>query len=332
MNAARGSVTSALPLVSVVIPTYNREDLVGRALKSVLRQTCRELEVIVVDDGSTDATPRIMAGVADPRVRYEVLEGNYGGAHARNVGIELARGEYVAFLDSDDYWLPDKLDKQLAVFREDEAVGVVCTSVYFGLPTRLVPSAEPVYSGEVFGRLVSGWCPATTSCVAVRRDLLSECRFDETLPGFHDYELWLGLALRTRFGALAEPLVVFEWNRSDRITSNVDRRLASLLMVEAKWRSEAVRRGLGDSFDAHFARWRRLLLQKRLMAAPRPPAWRERAAVFGEARRLSLSRPKLVALGVRLTVGDRAYAAAVRPLAERFKGIPRAPLEARIFA
>ena len=104
---------SDLPKVSVVIPTHDRAHLVGRAIRSVLAQTFQDFEIIVVDDCSVDNTKEVVQSLADSRIRYLRHEINRGGSAARNTGIGAARGEWIAFLDSDDEWLPKKLEKQL---------------------------------------------------------------------------------------------------------------------------------------------------------------------------------------------------------------------------
>lgn len=108
-------------LVSVIMPAYNCEAFIGMAMDSVRAQTCMNWELIVVDDCSTDATPRIVQDYAqkDPRIRCHQLAANQGAAAARNAATEMARGRYLAFLDSDDLWTPDKLEKQLAFMREN---------------------------------------------------------------------------------------------------------------------------------------------------------------------------------------------------------------------
>jgi glycosyltransferase involved in cell wall biosynthesis len=113
------------PLVSVVIAAFNAERFLAEAISSVLNQTHRELEVIVVDDGSTDSTASVVERSLDPRVRL-LRQPNKGVSMARNAGIEAARGEYVAFLDADDVWLPSKVERQLSVFRQHPAMGLVC--------------------------------------------------------------------------------------------------------------------------------------------------------------------------------------------------------------
>ena len=107
------------PTVSIIIPTYNRAHLIGRAIQSVLNQTYQNFEIIVVDDGSTDNTEEMIKEFQkhDKRIKYIRHEKNRGGAAARNTGIKVARGEYIAFQDSDDEWLPEKLEKQMDVFQ-----------------------------------------------------------------------------------------------------------------------------------------------------------------------------------------------------------------------
>ena len=113
--------------MSVIIPTYNRAHLVGRAIQSVIDQTFIGWELLLIDDGSTDDTEKVVKRFCDHRIRYLRHEVNKGAGAARNTGIRESSGEYIALLDSDDEWLPEKLDKQLNVFRRDKSgrLGVV---------------------------------------------------------------------------------------------------------------------------------------------------------------------------------------------------------------
>lgn len=117
------------PTVSVILPTYNRAHLLERAIQSVLDQTYPDFEIIVVDDASIDNTVNIIKGIINERIRYIRHEKNKGAAAARNTGIKLAKGKYIAFQDSDDEWLRDKLEKQIKIFETvSPEVGVVYTS------------------------------------------------------------------------------------------------------------------------------------------------------------------------------------------------------------
>lgn len=115
-----------LPLISVIIPTYNRGSLILGAVNSVLNQTYRNIELLVVDDCSTDNTSQILENLKDSRIKYIRLEKNSGACTARNKGIEYASGEFIAFNDSDDLWLPEKLERQLAFLKENNADIVLC--------------------------------------------------------------------------------------------------------------------------------------------------------------------------------------------------------------
>ena len=134
-----------MPKVSVVIPTYNRQRLVQDTIDSVLRQTFGDLELIVIDDGSTDDTRRVLQDRYGTRIRY-VYQENQGESAARNHGIALAGGEYVAFVDSDDLWHPQKLERQVEVFEADPGIGLGSTQAYWinyqGLRLRKTPDGQ----------------------------------------------------------------------------------------------------------------------------------------------------------------------------------------------
>ena len=116
--------------ISVVIPTHNRVDLLPRAIKSVLEQTYKDIEIVVVSDGSTDGTDEYMKQYADnPNVKYISYHPGRGGNYARNAGFDAAKGEFVAFLDDDDEWGPTKIEKQVALMEADEEVGLVYTGI-----------------------------------------------------------------------------------------------------------------------------------------------------------------------------------------------------------
>jgi glycosyltransferase involved in cell wall biosynthesis len=197
------------PRVSVVIPTYNRARLLVEAIDSVLAQNYPRLEVIVVDDGSTDETPAVVAGYGTA-VRF-FRQANAGAAHARNRGIELATGELVAFLDSDDLYLPGKLLEQARQFQADPALVMVYG--WFSIlddqgRTRL--GRRCGLSGRI-GRALLSRCmqgPVATPTVMVRRDALQAVGgFDETMHLSEDIDLWCRLARRGPVGLIPRVLV-----------------------------------------------------------------------------------------------------------------------------
>jgi len=197
-----------MPEVSVVIPAYNAAPYVGQAVESVLAQTFDDLEVIVVDDGSTDDTADVVGRVGKS-ARY-VHQPNSGVSAARNKGIAESSGRYVAFLDADDTWLPEKLDRQLEALAAGPAYGL-CHSAFIVSDVDLRPievrnrrpPGTPLESLLLEGNVVGS--PSTVIC---RRDLFDEAGgFDPDLSQCADWDMWVRLASLTPFTRLDEPLV-----------------------------------------------------------------------------------------------------------------------------
>jgi GT2 family glycosyltransferase len=196
-------------LVSVIVPTHNRGLLLEEAIRSVLAQTYPHREIIVVDDGSTDDTrSRVQKYV--PSVRY-IYQPNQGAAAARNTGIAHGRGEYVAFLDDDDLWLPRKLELQAKLLVENPRVGLVYTWRFLtDLEGRVLPQIQrPMHRGNVLGELLLA-CFVVPSVVMVRREWLDRIGlFDTGLRTGEDWDLWLRLAIAgCRFEVVPEVLVM----------------------------------------------------------------------------------------------------------------------------
>lgn len=202
------------PCVSVVMPTYNRAHLLPRAIGSVLAQTFSDFELLVVDDGSTDRTGEVVAGFKDGRIRVLRLDRNDGASRARNAGIQAARGAWVAFLDSDDEWLPRKLELQLTRLQEvndPRATVAYCLCEQDdGATKRTVPSSGVLPGGDVFDHLLRNQRPPTASAFVVKRSaLLNVGGFDENFPSSNDIDLWLRLAeARNHFLTVNEVLVI----------------------------------------------------------------------------------------------------------------------------
>jgi glycosyltransferase involved in cell wall biosynthesis len=195
--------------VSVVIPTYNHSAFIGRCIDSVLGQTVAAEEIIVVDDGSTDDTPRVLAEFGD-RIRY-VRQSNAGCGVARNTGISIARGEWIALLDSDDVWHPRKLELQLRLARANPEIGVVYGAMRLGLDPAVarVSASRQVARPELLDALLFSNCiTGSASCVLVRRRCFDDVgSFDRELRWAEDWDMWIRLAAKYEFGYVPEVLV-----------------------------------------------------------------------------------------------------------------------------
>lgn len=214
--------------VSVVIPTRDRLRMLERAVASVLNQTWRDFELIVVDDGSTES----VGGFHDPRVRVIRQDGR-GVAAARNAGIRAAGGEWIAFLDDDDEWLERKLDAQMALIAARPQTRAVQTrEIWMRRGRRVNP--RPVHEqpdGLILPRSLH-LCIVSPSSVMIHRAVFDEIGlFDESLPACEDYDLWLRLGLRHPVALVREPLIVKNGGRSDQLSAapGLDRyRIAAL--------------------------------------------------------------------------------------------------------
>ena len=257
---------AGVPLVTIVLPTCNRAHLLGRAMGSVLAQTHPDLELIVVDDGSTDGTREVVAGFADPRVRYLRHEHPGGPARARNAGITAAGpSRYLAFIDDDDEWLPNKLERQIAVFDQGppDLAAVGCGRVdYDGGQEVQTPDLRGLLFEDLLARRARGYGGAL---VLVRRfpgepDFL----FDPSLPCLEDADYTLRLARTRPLDFVPEPLVrvyrnhggVHVWNPAgmvagyDRMAEKYAAELATRPWVRSYYNYYAAR-GL-----AQLGRWR----------------------------------------------------------------------------
>jgi len=201
------------PTVSVIIPTYNRAHLIGRAIQSVLDQTYQDFEIIVVDDASTDNTEEVVSNFDDERIRYIRLKENSGGSAApRNTAIRTARGEYIAFQDSDDEWLPEKLEKQMRLFEiQPLEVGVVYTGFWkiWGHRKIYIPSPGITRKeGNIHDGLLAQNFVAAPVAVVRKECFRKVGGFDEELPTLMDWELWIRISKCYRFRCIDEPLVI----------------------------------------------------------------------------------------------------------------------------
>jgi glycosyltransferase involved in cell wall biosynthesis len=198
-------------LISVVLPAYNAAEYIAQAIESVIRQSWTDWELIIVNDGSRDNTNDIIVSfLKDERIRL-VTQENGGVSRARNRGIQLARGNWIAFLDADDIWLPEKLKKQMVVVKKYPEVGVCGTSMEtIGRDSRTIHSfPEEDFFGHASRKLVMGSLSFPLSSGLVRRELFEKTGgFDEQITSFsEDFDFWLRASLISPFYKIGETLI-----------------------------------------------------------------------------------------------------------------------------
>lgn len=238
-GAISGKDRNNQPLVSVVIPTHDRPNLLERAVRSVLDQTYGELELIVVDDASAEpiGLDRIADFDAIKDVRCIRLEENQGGAGARNAGLTAVNGEYVAFLDDDDEWLPEKVERQVHRFEAaNDNVGLVFTGVIQRDENRGIEDVHfnPVPGDHLRGILLKHYI-GTLSSVMIRSAVFDHVDgFRDDLPCWHDWEFYVRVARKFGFEAVNEPLVRQYVGDHDQLSDDFEakRRVSQRLLEE----------------------------------------------------------------------------------------------------
>lgn len=206
------------PWVSVIIPTFNRRRFLGQAIDSVLAQTYTDFELIVVDDGSTDPTPELLAAYG-PSIKV-IRQPNQGVSAARNAGIRASTGELVALLDSDDHWLPRKLERQIDLFAAHPDAQICQTEeIWIRNGVRVNPKKKHrKHSGMIFEKTLP-LCLVSPSAVILRRSLFDEVGlFDERLPACEDYDLWLRITWKYPVHLIDTPLIVKRGGHIDQLS------------------------------------------------------------------------------------------------------------------
>lgn len=230
-------------LVSIVIPVYNRSDTICDSVRSVLNQTYKNLEVIVVDDCSTEDISGKVNGIGDSRIKYYRNEKNMGANYSRNQGILHAEGEYVGFQDSADIWVNDKLEKQMAVFHEDKDIDVVYCETEFVKQdgsSRIVPDKnkddkdrnEDIYKTLLYTNIID-----TPSLVIKRKCFMETGMFDNEMPRLQEWELCLRLAKSHRFKCVNEVLSKGVY-RKDSISTSWKKLITASALLIKKHREE----------------------------------------------------------------------------------------------
>lgn len=204
-------------LVSVIIPTYNRVRTVLNTIQSVLNQTYSNLEVIIVSDGFDENTRRAIEGIRDSRIKYFEVEHSGRPAVPRNFGVRKSSGEFIAFCDDDDIWMPPKLELQMEKILQSKDTVLIYTKCL--LKNAKKESIVPLRGKEgfIFKELFLSFCFIATSSVLIRRNIFENVgMFDEDmrLKAVEDYDLWLRIALRYKVGFVDQPLAIHLENNS----------------------------------------------------------------------------------------------------------------------
>ncbi len=217
-----------IPRISVVLPTHNRADYLALAVASALAQTESDIELIVVDDASTDNTPELLAHLAVADKRIHVIRNNVsvGGAGARNAGIQASRGEWVAFLDDDDEWLPQKLERQRALLDMTPAA-VACSCDYIQISpsgsTKLMQLPQNISFDEILSENRLG---GASMCFCSRALIMSIGGFDVQFRSGQDWDLWVRLREQGAVAVCNEPLVRYLSHEGVRISNNMNAQYA----------------------------------------------------------------------------------------------------------
>jgi glycosyltransferase involved in cell wall biosynthesis len=310
------------PKVSVIIPTYNAMSYLPSAIESVLRQTFSNFELIIVDDGSTDRTVEWASGLTDARVKV-ILQDNYGSARARNQGIAIADGEYIALLDADDVWESSKLEKQVRFLDENPEIGIVDTWTLLiedsGQSTGKIVVSKA--TKDVWQQLVQ-FQPvcACDSTPLIRRECFEIVGlFDENLLFLEDLDLWIRLASRFNFGVIKEPLVRYRQHSGSKSSNCRETLLAFRQIIEKTFESAPVE--LLYLRDRGYGRVNLYLAWKSLINKDRDRAihFRDRAIAHYPQLRYSWDYLRLtIALWLMQSFGTQTYEK-VRAIAQTWR-------------
>lgn len=230
-------------MISVIMPTYNRARVIEKAIHSVLNQSYKDLELIIVDDGSTDGTQEAVGNLTDQRIRYIRCDENRGHSHARNMGIDAAKGEYIAFLDSDNVWVENHLKRRVDMLEGSEKPALVFGNVEMleeGVSRHIFPSglrAEDAMDRAALIRLMCMGNQMDTNAVALSRECMACYRFDESMNALVDWDLFLRIILDPKYEVFFDPeITVRHYLSSDSVSRKKELYLRNRLMICAKHR------------------------------------------------------------------------------------------------
>ena len=245
------------PTVSIILPTYNRAHTLKKAIDSVLNQTYEDFELIIVDDGSTDNTYNLIKSINDHRIIYVKHEKNKGAAAARNTGIRLAKGRYIAFQDSDDEWYLQKLEKQIKIIESNKQTDIVYSSFFLikNGQKLLYPRKKNFKLEGNLRKTFSRHNVVALPTVLIKKECIQKAGlFDERFPRFQDWEFFFRLSKYCNFKFIDEPLVIAHV-QNDGITSNSKFLIEGLYLFIEKYKDELTKSSIS-------ALYRRLAVEK----------------------------------------------------------------------
>lgn len=246
--------------VSVVIPVYNREQMIAECINSVLEQTLKDIEIIVVDDCSTDRTVEIVDNISDSRLRKcEKLSKNSGASYARNYGASIARGKYIAFQDSDDIWLSKKLEKQINYLTSNDLDMVFCGMQRinkFQKREYYVPAYDLNEYENMQRQILYRNC-VSTQCIMIKKEVFEKIKFSPEIKRYQDWDFTIRATEIARIGYLPEALVISSL-QEDSITRTISdfeslnaiyNKYIDLICADKKLNAKFMKK-LGDCFYA----------------------------------------------------------------------------------
>lgn len=219
-------------MVTAIITTHNRSQLLKRSIDSVLNQTYKDIELIVVSDGSTDGTDELMKRYeTNPQIKYISYKPSKGANYARNRGIKESSGDYLAFLDDDDEWMPSKIEEQMSLLLSDDNIVLVYTGVLsiYDLGNKIIKYRfRPSHSGDLSKKILISNIIGSTSTPLFRKSILKRTGlFDERLSAMQDYDLWVRICQHGLIGVVKSEQVLYynylSKNASDQISSNTSK-------------------------------------------------------------------------------------------------------------
>ena len=227
--------------ISVIIPTYNRENLIGKAITSALNQTYKNLEVLIIDDGSTDNTKEIIDKFSDKRVKYIKLKENLGGSNARNIGIKMATGKFISFQDSDDIFYPNKLEFQINNLINKKSVLDFCKiKVIFNSSLQYIIPQEyqenNIIQGNIFSELIKGGNFISTQSILIKKNFITKYYFDINMPRLQDYELILRMIPKVKISYTRRILVELHIQKDSIQNSKEKLKKAIYILLNKKFK------------------------------------------------------------------------------------------------